>query len=251
MKRCPRINITTVVLVILVSSIVTLEILRQAGVRIGEPGVNVELPDSVAGCQGFELGFCQNESCLYSFQQNPTNAISVCPRCGGEVSDISLAEHRLLPEETTVKKMVYVRSDGYRYSVSLVLSGSERRSIHNPRDCFRGQGFKLVDRRTLRLETSDSGSFTVMILDASIGEKERVRKSSYTYWFADTSHETPYIWEQVLLTAVDRVFRGEAPRWAYISVVTPHVESGSTGESELKAFVSDLRKRLRKPVDKF
>jgi len=246
MKRSPRTGITFVVFGMLFVSIILLEFIRHSGVEIGEPGVKVELPNSIGSCHGCEVGYCQNEACMYFFQQNPTNIVHKCPKCNGEVSDVSLAEHKLLPKSTVVKKRQYIRDHGYTYNVSLVLSGAERRSIHNPRDCFRGQGFRLVNKRTLDVKISNTKKLVVMVLDASAETKTIKHKSSYTYWFVDESHSTPYIWEQVLWTTYDRIFRGIAPRWAYISIATPYIAPGSHNEAMLKEFIADLHKSLEK-----
>ncbi len=159
----------------------------------------------------------------------------------GEPGTVSEVEKTLLPEDTQIVKMNY-RSASYgpgtrdQAEVTLVLAGAERRSIHRPEVCLTGQGWTLLDSRTLPVEILPGRSLRVrdLLIEKTVhlaNGQPRVLRAHYVYWFVGTDVTTPSHFERVWLTAWDSVTRNVNHRWAYASVQAMVTENWSPEES--------------------
>lgn len=161
----------------------------------------------------------------------------------GESGSMSEEEKRLLPEDT---EMVRMRYQTARYGagtsdqveVTLVRAGAERRSIHRPEVCLTGQGWTLLDSKTVPIEISP-GRF-LKVKDLYIERPIQIEsgppvplRAHYVYWFVGEDVTTSSHLERVWLTAWDSVTRNVNHRWSYVSVlakVTEGIDPDKTGE---------------------
>jgi hypothetical protein len=140
----------------------------------------------------------------------------------------SETELKLLPSDTEFAKCVYVTdsTDILQRDVvraSIVLAGSERRSIHRPEVCLPGQGWSIIASNTRTIEIQPGQSLQVRDLtierrSESLTEKEPLR-AHYIYWFVGTDKTTPSHVERTLLSTWDSIVRGVNHRWAYVSFI--------------------------------
>ena len=185
----------------------------------------------------------------------------------GESGEASEEEKKLLPADTEIVKMEY-RTANYgpgtqdRAEVTLVLAGAERRSIHRPEVCLTGQGWTLLNSRTLPVEIAPGRVLKVRdlmverTLPAGPEGPGRVVRAHYVYWFVGTDVTTPSHVERIWLTTWDSVTRNLNHRWAYASVlalVTDNLEPEFSGQrrrtgEETVAMMSGL---IRDLVPKF
>ncbi|MEQ1751012.1 MAG: exosortase/archaeosortase family protein [Prosthecobacter sp.] len=151
-------------------------------------------------------------------------------------------EKELLPADTEIVKMRY-RSPGKLEdrdlaSVTLVLAGAERRSIHRPEVCLDGQGWTLLESHILPVEITPGQTLNVkdLLIERQIthnnGTKTMLR-AHYIYWFVGTDVTTPSNATRVWLSSWDNITRNVNHRWAYPSVmlwVTDNLEPKETGQ---------------------
>lgn len=139
-------------------------------------------------------------------------------------------ELKVLPSDTGIAKMTYrTASQGPDRrdiaQVTLVLAGAERSSIHRPEVCLQGQGWSLVDSRTIPIDIASGHSLLVqdLMIERPIptkdnGPAKRLR-AHYYYWFVGTDRTTPSHLERIWLSTTDSVLRNVNHRWAYASVM--------------------------------
>lgn len=224
-----------------------LALLFGTGVDQSEgPGVAAVLPDRIGLWTGDDLYYCQNESCLQTALSSDLSAVRLCPQCGQPmVLAWSLAEKRLLPPDTVLIKKYYRASAGSGLLVSIVVNGSEQVSIHRPQICLTGQGFEIASEHTLAVPLERRPDLKLRVLD--LFQRNRTAEgwlneqaSFYAYWFVSERHETPSHGERTLLTVWDRVIRGRAIRWAYVSVSGLRTANPAAYEQQLRDFIRRL-----------
>lgn len=161
----------------------------------------------------------------------------------GESEAPSERELELLPADTIIVKRAY-RTPGRRVEerdlaqASLVIAGSDSRSIHRPEVCLDGQGWTVTDSRVHEVKLISGAVLSVR--DLSIvrevlqndGTKLPLR-AHYVYWYVGADVSTPSNLERQLMTLSDNVFRNVNHRWAYPSVmarVTDNLTTQQSGE---------------------
>lgn len=173
-----------------------------------------------------------------------------------EVLPPSPAELEVLPADTQISKRLYKGSPSEIVNCQVVLSGNDRRSIHRPEACLRGQGWTIKNGGTVPVELSDGTKMDVMKLvidrpiETSSGE-ERILRSLYLYWFASKSALTPYHGERIARTYKDLLFRGETHRWAYIIVSAPVLRGFVSGGKDEEQTLEMLKEFIAEAVPQF
>jgi uncharacterized protein YcfL len=180
----------------------------------------------------------------------------------GDPEQMDEEEKKLLPSDTEMVKMRYrtaTQDDARRDTarVSIVLAGSERRSIHRPEVCLQGQGWRLVDSRTTPVRISADHAFEMrdLLIEKPVRLKDGTQKNlraHYVYWFVGADVTTPSHLSRTLMSLWDSAFRNVNHRWAYPSVmayVTENFEPAEIGErkrnsEETRALILELVKQL-------
>lgn len=166
-----------------------------------EPGLIMKLPEEVPGYIGFTR----------------------------EVSEV---EKKWLPSDTEmVKKVFYPKGvqsqeEALNKSIAatLILSGSDKRSLHNPKHCLDGQGWKFVDKPVVSLEVNGK---TLKVKDLYLEKTETLEDKSlrkvqahYVYWWEGSHVSTPEIATRTLVSAKENIFENRNSRWGYPSIMT-------------------------------
>lgn len=213
---------------------------------IDKTGITKTMPDVVGEWRGKDLRFCQERRCEKSWtldELDPKAEEKVCPSCGGKLAMGALDEMNLLPADTEIKKRRYYREDGSVLHAAYVLSGKERASIHRPEQCLNGQGSKITKQFFYEIPIEGrSAPLQVKILELDqeqVAPNGAVQKytSFYAYWFVGYKTQTASHYERMYYMAVDRIFRSEASRWAYLSVSGLRNEENDDYLEMLTAFV--------------
>jgi hypothetical protein len=113
-----------------------------------------------------------------------------------------------------------------RADLSIVLSGHDlANSIHRPERCMPAQGHKIYDSKSTTVEVPGARAIPVRRLlstqEITLGEKGETTASldSLTCYFFVGHHSiTDNHTRRTLIDISDRLFKGEAQRWAYVSV---------------------------------
>ena len=192
--------------------------------------VRVELPPSVGDWQGQNILFCQNERCGQSFVEGTLADPSKCPVCGAALSPTAVAEKAVLPADTIIARKRYTNAAGEAVLVSVVVSGREQKSIHRPEQCMPAQGL-VIERSTVfgapLAGRQDLALMGLELRDTAAGTPALRPGAFFAYWFASNGQETPYHFQRLYWMSLDRVLRGRAEPWLYVSLLTDRVGAGS------------------------
>lgn len=240
-----------ILLVILLAGTAALTLTGDPAATTSLSGVRSTLPPRVGAYRAEEILFCQNPQCAASFAVTELSDTDACSVCGAELDLISVGEKRVLPEDTVLAKKLYRGTVGAPFSVSIVLSGAEQRSIHRPQQCLPAQGYVIEDSRVLEVPLEGRDPLKVMLLDLRrargvFTRAEEQRYFSYAYWFAGSGRETPYHLQRLWWMSSDRVARNLSHRWAYIGVMTARAEDSDRHLDRLNRFIAELYPLIRK-----
>ncbi len=196
--------------------------------------VRLALPDALGAYYGVDILHCQNERCLKSFSiENLTNSFA-CPECEGVLDTVSLAERQLLPADTEILHRMYKSDTGRSFYVSVVVGGSERRSIHKPQVCLVAQGNSITKQYPVSVPVSGDKPLDVMLME--LNESRMV----FAYWFTNGKRTTASHLSRLFWIAWNGIVHGERERWAYISITSSFRGGDDAQVSWLKDRVADL-----------
>ena len=164
----------------------------------------------------------------------------------------SPVEIALLPPDTQIVRREYADLTGDRIMASIVLSGGEKRSIHQPEICLPGQGWTIRGGQVQKIMMNDGRPLEVMDLslvrDVEVGPGDRRKlPAHYFYWFVGDQVITPYHWKRIFLNSYDRITKNRNHRWAYVivmSVVSEGFLPGGKNDAQtvemLKKFTAEV-----------
>jgi len=142
----------------------------------------------------------------------------------------SEAELHVLPDDTIIDKRMYRSQDGAWYSVSLIIGGRSKSSIHRPEMCLPSQGFLMADPRTCEVSGVDWRLLTLTRRDAPN------LAFAYTFFNQDGFRTDSHV-ARIFRDVWDRSVRGRIDRWAMVTV------NGYPADSRLTtSFLSRLWK---------
>lgn len=205
--------------------------------------VSLSIPDKLQDYAGYDILFCQNETCGRSYKSSEIEAgpTNLCPKCGSELDTISIGEKLSLPEDTQISKKTFLSSDGREIYVSIVLSGYEQKSIHRPQQCLPAQGFSIDSTSTEHIHVTDLHDIKITLLELRRPDGlGGYSKYYYAYWFIGPKHETHSHLERLLFMSKDRIFRNAASQWAYVAISIESFEGDVNGKNELVKFIKEL-----------
>ncbi|HBM78002.1 MAG TPA: hypothetical protein DD438_07815, partial [Verrucomicrobiales bacterium] len=151
----------------------------------------------------------------------------------GFVRPVTKEEKKWLPEDTGILKMLYVPKESKAsneseateagISASLILSGTDRRSLHRPEVCLRAQGWRIAGKEVVDVSVGDHKlSVTDFTIVRKLNEKDGVIRNiraHYFYWWIGAKRSTPSDFERILFTVLDNMFKNINNRWGYPSVM--------------------------------
>ena len=181
--------------------------------------IAAEQPVRVDSYHGQTPWFCQNDQCLASFGEDDLPAMTngvpgVCPRCGYPLARISLGEKTWLPADTRIVKRNYNRGDGTMLTLTVVVSGKSRLSIHRPEMCLPGQGFEILSTQVRTLDLGQGRTLRVNVVRAArAGE----RPIGFLYWFVNPRRETTSHWVRIFSDVWARCAHNRMNRWCMVT----------------------------------
>lgn len=188
-----------------------------------DPAIRLELPDRLLEFTGTPVLFCQSDQCARSFTWPDPSKPHLCPVCGGALDVKAAGEKAMLPADTCIIRRRYSQPGGASYLVSIVLSGSERRSIHRPQVCLIGQGFRITSQHVVRPAGADRrlAVMKLSILPPAASLQRGEPPEAFAYWFVGGTHRTPYHFMRIFWTAWEGAVHNSRSRWAYVAVSGP------------------------------
>ena len=211
--------------------------------------VAIMLPDRTGLWTGVTPQFCQNSACGFSVpMENGGTGKTVCPRCGGRLESTSIAERAILPSDTIILKKNYREEKNQWISVSVVVAGRSRASIHRPEWCLSGQGFAVTGYTSDTIQCADGRQIPVTFIDVqSYGQNGMVNHGLFAYWFVSTDGEVASQWQRLVRMAWDNIIYRVSRRWAYVTIMTdmPQGHEDKQTRDKLKTFIAELYPKIR------
>lgn len=125
-----------------------------------------------------------------------------------------------------------------RLDVSIVLSGHDlANSIHRPERCLEAQGHKIQSSSQSEITLTNGEEVPLTFLATKLsaelgppGEKQFVSIDNLNcYFFVGHNQVTNSHTERTLIDIKDRVLKGEAQRWAFVTISMRFVDQESRG----------------------
>jgi len=185
-----------------------------------------------------------------------------------EAGEPDPVEKQLLPEDTEFAKAIYHTGtmDVSKRDIahlSIVLSGTERKSIHRPEVCLVGQGWTMLGSKVIPIDIGQGRTLraTDLYIEKPITMKDGTKRSlraHYLYWFIGKDVSTPSHLERIWLTLWDNIVRSVNHRWAYVSAMaivsegfTPEEIGQQPRDSEKTlAMLSDITRQIVPSIQK-
>lgn len=210
-----------IVLVLAVLVIATCWLIPPADTG-NEVGVNMDLPDTIAGLTSVPIPVSEAEK-----QILPPDT---------EFAGRAYADYRT-PEKDWLDRIV----------CKIVLSGREKRSIHRPERCLTGQGWTQVDSKIIDvpLQSGHTLKVTSLLVERPITLNDGTKKTlkfCYLYWYVGRTVTTPYSWKRVLLTNWDLIVHRSNQRWAYLICAAYPTDNLIPGGRTEEQTVDQLKK---------
>jgi exosortase len=141
----------------------------KAAQRLGEPGVKVE---ALAGSTNVEVAL-------------PSSVLG----CESMTLPITPEETGALPKDTSFGRRLYQAPDGFQTLASVVLMGSDRTSIHNPRFCLNGQGWQIDEEHVTSVQVHGERPYALPVMKVMTTRQDvrdgvpRTLRGVYVFWF--------------------------------------------------------------------
>ncbi|GHC65036.1 hypothetical protein GCM10007100_36080 [Roseibacillus persicicus] len=172
-----------------------------------------------------------------------------------ETGEMGEEEKRWLPSDTTFLKRIYAEdwlpkaeADFRSLNATLIVAGSDSRSLHRPQVCLTAQHWTIEKREVVKLET-EGGPLEVMDFhlvrtvrnqdgSARLDEKGEpiYLRAHYVYWWIGPDASTPSDEERVWLEVWNSILKGRKERWAFPSVMVYVDERKEDGEAQERAY---------------
>lgn len=185
--------------------------------------------------------FCQNRACLWSQDFAEGEPVpQVCPRCKGKVRRVTRAELDILPDDTQTRKAIYAFGGGDEFTVSVVVAGRSRLSIHRPELCLPAQGFTMSARAVDEILPG------LPMALFSLRREGRLETSGFAYAFLHSKGATVSNLRRVVGDSLERSLHNRIPRWAMITISSPrHDFRTPEGKEALRRFMATWYPTLR------
>lgn len=212
--------------------------------------VTMDLPQAVGSWQGEDVLYCQDEQCNQSFLASTLEGKNdTCPRCGGKLDRMAMAERATLPADTLITRKLYRSATGPEILATIVLAGRDKRSIHRPQDCLPSQGFDITTQTIMSIPIEGAPTLDTTLIEATPSPSSRVNPSSrllLSYWFVGGGRVTPHHLQRALWMTWDIIVHGRRSRWAYVSLQAGAGKNTAGERQSLSDFTAALWPRIQR-----
>jgi exosortase len=209
-----------------------------------------DLPPQITGYTSDVPWYCHNEQCLTLAEERTLNEKGrrqaggyVCPACGAKMYPSSLGEATVLPADTAISKRDYTAPDGLRYSVSMVVAGRRRGSIHRPELCLPAQGFVMTDARRVALNVRGGFPKNVRIISV---QRSGGFQFGLAYWFFCRDRESSSHTDRIMSDIWDRSVHNRINRWVMVAVSTSSELDTPESVRRFEDFLAGLSAQIRR-----
>jgi EpsI family protein len=174
----------------------------------------------------------------------------------GEDAEITPREREVLAKDTQFARKVYTSPLGEKVFVSIIMSGDDMTSsIHRPERCLVAQGWSVQgsERHAVPVDNGKSLEVTklhnVHPIDLPDKTHALLHNLDY-YWFVGSERMTPSHLIRTGIDLRDRILRGQAQRWAYVTISANVPIRGRTEDQTAEfteRFIQELVPKLNRP----
>jgi len=190
-------------------------------VREAEPVPKAwSLPGSIGTWQGESLYYSLDPAVPQVFRDEDLLVPGVCPVSGGGLATVSPRERAMLPRDVEIDRRLYHGPGGLQRHMIILITGASREGIHRPDWCLVAQNVPIGNLFFVSVSPAVGEPFDVGVYPIlARGAPPESRPVQYfVYWFEGGGVRTPYHWSRILRAGWDRLWSGQAQRWAYFSI---------------------------------
>jgi hypothetical protein len=137
---------------------------------------------------------------------------------------VSTNELSWLPDDTTYGRREYVAADGFKATLTAVMMGTDRTSIHKPQICIPSQGWKVQKTETVLIPIERPHPYSLAV-KKMVNSKNFFTTNAtpiklmsiYVYWFVAKEKLTAEHSQRMWWMAEHLIRARELQRWAYVS----------------------------------
>ena len=149
--------------------------------------------------------------------------------CASEPVEVSEAERTVLPADTRFDKRIYRDAHGRTFSVTVVIGGKSKSSVHRPELCLPAQGYQMADPRDIEVSDVDWHLVTLA------RHEQSEMTFSYTF-FNQAGFRTSSHMSRIFRDVWDRSVLGRIDRWVMVTVLATTADEGAVRE-----FLGELK----------
>lgn len=200
----------------------------------------------IEGAHCSRLSYCYQPTCL-AVERYPDGmpAPTVCRVCQStDVHPYSLAEYNILPKDTRVLRAIYDFGYEGEYTLSVVVAGQSRTSIHRPELCLPSQG-KVFESAIKEILPG------VPMVCGELRSKDAAHFSAggFAYVYLNSKGATVSDLERVVGDTLARAWHHRIPRWAMLTVSSENVNFKTPeGEALLKEKMQRFYEMVREDI---
>ena len=157
--------------------------------------------------------------------------VRLCEIAGYESdpAPVTEAERTVLPSDTQFDKRIYSDSLGRTFSVTVVIGGRTKSSVHRPELCLPAQGFQMTNPRDEEIAGVDWHLVTLARqMSSPMG-------FAYTF-FNQAGYRTSSHFRRIFRDVWDRSVLGRVDRWVMVTV-----SASTSDEAVLRGFLGQLK----------
>jgi len=242
------------VLILLIAA-TSLALATTSRVTLSETAwVRTVLPDTVLQREGKDLLYCHNHGTAGTpgsrVFEGKASELSHCPECSEPLSSKNIGEAIALPDSTDIVKKRYPLPGNSPITASIVLSGSDRSSLHRPIVCIRSQAFSVEQDRIIEVALPNREPLKVRIYDLVREQKDGSMGYSYfAFWYVGKERETTSHMKRMFWMGVERLIENNANRWAYVSITGRRANNSDDHLEEIDTFIADFYPAIKKNAE--
>lgn len=200
----------------------------------------------IEGANLYRFVYCYNEECLMVQRYEDGSPVpKECPYCNStDLHDYSLAEHNILPRDTRILRAMYDFGFEGEYTISVVVAGHSRTSIHRPELCLPSQGkvFESSIKEILPGVPMVCGELrSTLENDFSSG--------GFAYVYLNSKGATVSDFERVVGDTFERAWNNQISRWAMLTISSENINFKTPeGEALLREKMELFYKMVREDL---
>ncbi len=159
---------------------------------------------------------------------------------------ITTIELQTLPSDTTFGRRIYFAPDKFGLLLSVVMMGTDSRSIHRPEHCLPGQGWKIEKSETVNIQVKQPIAYELPVkkitasreIEDENGKKQKLH-GLYVYWFVAENDLASEHLDRMWKMGKSMVTTGVLQRWSYVATLA-HCAPGQEDPTfaRMKEFIA-------------